>query len=72
MLARHIRKTQAAVPFNVAESQLRLELEIYFEAIHSYPDHFARTGVSFQRHLLNVICAASGQGQSSEPLKSAS
>jgi hypothetical protein len=72
--ARHIRKLYPAIPFDMAETELSQELEIYYQAIHSYPDHFARTRLSFQQHLLNIMdgartqCDASG----SERMKSAS
>ncbi len=73
MSTRHIHKTYPAVPFNVAESQLCRELQAYYEAIHSYPDLFAKTGVSFQAHLLNVMNNAQQQsGGELETLKSAS
>lgn len=57
MLNRQIRKMYSGIPFEIAESQLSHELQAYFQAIHSYPAHFAKSRVSFQRHLLNVICS---------------
>jgi hypothetical protein len=58
MSTRHIRKIYSTVPFETAETQLCQELQAYFEAIHSYPERFAKAPVSFQEHLLNVICSA--------------
>lgn len=61
MSTRHIRKTYPAMPFDISKSELSEELQAYFEAIHSYPDRFAKTRVSFQEHLLNILCAAHTQ-----------
>jgi hypothetical protein len=52
---RHIRKVYPPMPFNIAQTELSRELEVYYQAIHSYPDHFARTRLTFQRHLLNIM-----------------
>lgn len=55
MQARNFRKTSPAKMFEVNEEQLRQELQAYLEAIQSYPDQFATTGMTFAEHLLNVI-----------------
>ena len=55
MRSRHIRKVYPPMPFDIAGSELPRELEIYYQAIYSYPDHFARTRITFQQHLLNVM-----------------
>ena len=57
MSTQEIRKTYPVAPFEVAESQLCQELQAYYKAIQSYPDHFARERLTFQKHLLNVICS---------------
>ncbi|HVO64603.1 MAG TPA: hypothetical protein VMT53_27020 [Terriglobales bacterium] len=74
MRTRHIGKVYPAVPFDIVESELSRELEIYYQAIHSYPDHFARTRLTFQRHLMNMMgmVQTGSQGSASECLKSAS
>ena len=74
MQARHIGKVYPAMSFDIAESELSRELEIYFQAIHSYPDHFARTRVTFQRHLMNMmgVVQTGSECNGSEYLKSAS
>ena len=75
MPTRDDRSKYPASPFDIAESQLCQELEAYYEAIHTYPDHFAQTPMSFQEHLLHIICAGREQATAvSEPdhLKSAS
>jgi len=71
--ARYIGKIYPAMSFDIGEPELSRELEIYYQAIHSYPDHFARTHVTFQRHLLNMMGVVQSSGSSgSECLKSAS
>ncbi len=74
MRARHIRKLYPRMPFDMAETELSQELEIYYQAIHSYPDHFARTRLSFQQHLMNIMDGARTDldGAGSERMKSAS
>jgi hypothetical protein len=67
MRARHIRKTYPMMPFEIVESELSRELEAYYQALYSYPDHFAKTGVSFQRHLLNVMGVVQAASQSGGP-----
>ena len=52
---RHIRKVYPPMPFDIGDTELSRELEIYYQAIHSYPDCFARTRVTFQEHLLNMM-----------------
>ena len=42
----------------VGESAASKDLKSYLVALYSYPDHFARKPrLSFQKHLLNVMCA---------------
>jgi len=53
--------------FNLAEIELSREFEVYYQALYSYPDHFAKTGVSFQRHLLNVMGMVQSASQSAAP-----
>jgi hypothetical protein len=73
MPTRHIRKMYPAVPFDIAESDLARELQAYYQAIYSYPDRYAKTRMSFQRHLLHVILAFHGQSRAdAEHLKSVS
>lgn len=74
MRSRHIRNIYPPMPFDIAESELSRELEIYYQAIHSYPDHFARNRLSFQRHLLNIMGAVhtATQDAGAECMKSVS
>lgn len=73
MRTRQIRKTYPAMPFDIAEAKLSRELELYYQAIHSYPDHFARTRLSFQRHLLNIMNVVNvPESSGAECMKSAS
>jgi len=65
MSTHDICKLHPALP--TAESQLCQELLAYYEAIQSYPDYFAKTRVSFQRHLLNVICADTDNSATTNP-----
>jgi hypothetical protein len=71
---RQVGKVYPAMSFDVPESELSRELEIYYQAIHSYPDHFARTRVTFQKHLMNMlgVVQAGSERSRSEYLKSAS
>jgi hypothetical protein len=71
---RQIREVYPPIPFDIAESELSRELEIYYQAIHSYPDHFARTRLTFQQHLLNImgVVQAASRGAEAECMKSAS
>jgi hypothetical protein len=72
MSARQTRKTFPATPFDIAEAQLSRELDAYLKAINSYPDHFARTGLTFEQHLLNVIGDANGHPRRNHRIKAAS
>lgn len=74
MRTRHIRKMYPPMPFDIAQSELAQELEIYYQAIHSYPDHFARTRLTFEQHLLNIMSVEqpASQGAEAECMKSAS
>lgn len=74
MRSRHILKLYPPMPFAIAESELSRELEIYYEAIHSYPDHFAKTRLTFEQHLLNImgVVQAASQGTGADCMKSAS
>jgi hypothetical protein len=62
------------MPFAIGESELSRELEIYYQAICSYPDHFARTRLTFEQHLLNImgVMQAAPPFDTSECMKSAS
>ena len=69
---RHIRKVYPTMPFNIVESELSRELEIYYQAIYSYPDHFARTRLTFEQHLLNMMSVVqTAQIDGSECMRSA-
>jgi hypothetical protein len=63
----HVRKAYPPMPFDIAESELSQELEIYYQAIHSYPAHFARTRMSFQQHLLNIMCMVQAASEAAGP-----
>lgn len=67
MRTRHIRKVYPAMPFDIGDTELSRELEIYYQAIHSYPDCFARSRVSFQQHLLNIMGVSHPVSRGAEP-----
>jgi hypothetical protein len=72
MPARQFRKTYPATLFNISEPELCRELEAYLQAINSYPDYFAKTGVTFEQHLLNVIAQAGKRAEDCSPIENAS
>jgi hypothetical protein len=55
MSTRHIHGSHSSTSGDDSGAQLSQELQAYYEAIHSYPDRFAKTGESFQKHLLHVM-----------------
>ncbi len=55
MRTRYIERVYPALPLNSAEAELSRDFEIYYQAIHSYPDHFARTHVTFEKHLSKML-----------------
>jgi hypothetical protein len=63
MPTRDFREMYPALPFDLAGSELFDELKAYCEAINSYPDSFAKNRVSFQTHLLSIICPVGGESQ---------
>ncbi len=67
--SRHVRKVYPSMPFDLAESELARELELYYQAIHSYPDHFAKSRLTFQRHLFNMmnVVEAGARSQGADP-----
>ena len=72
MSARQTRKPLPAMPFDVAEAQLCQELQAYLQAINSYPDQFAQTGLTFEKHLLNVITGVNSLTRRNSRMKAAS